>query len=54
MKFMHSRHFLPDDDYLNEDVNVLREADGTGFFMIKKLTAVRVALRFHYVNIVCN
>jgi hypothetical protein len=28
-------HFMteptPDDDYLNEDVNVLREADGTGF-----------------------
>jgi hypothetical protein len=27
--------FSRDDDYLNEDVNVLREADGTGFFMIK-------------------
>jgi hypothetical protein len=32
---VHARHFLPDDDYLNEDVNVLRKSDGTGFFMVK-------------------
>jgi hypothetical protein len=32
---VHSRHFLPDDDYAAEDVRVLRKADGTGFFMVK-------------------
>ncbi|HEY0171734.1 MAG TPA: hypothetical protein VGB98_11985, partial [Pyrinomonadaceae bacterium] len=32
---VHSRHFLPDDDYVAEDVRVLRKADGTGFFMFK-------------------
>ncbi|MCU1264523.1 MAG: hypothetical protein JWM21_841 [Acidobacteria bacterium] len=34
-EIVHARHFLPDDDYLNEDVNFLRKADGTGFFMVK-------------------
>ena len=34
-EIVHARHFLPDDDYLNEDVNVLRKADGTGFFVVK-------------------
>jgi hypothetical protein len=53
MKFMLTA-FLPDDDYLlNEDVNVLREADGTGSFMIKKLTTVRVA-RFTTSISFCN
>lgn len=33
-KIMHARHFLPDNDYSPEDVNVLRKADGRGFFMI--------------------
>jgi hypothetical protein len=32
---VHARHFLPDDNYVSEDVNVLRKADGTGFFLIK-------------------
>jgi hypothetical protein len=32
---IHARHFLPDDNYVSEDVNVLRKADGTGFFMVK-------------------
>jgi hypothetical protein len=32
---IHDRHFLPDDNYVSEDVNVLRKADGTGFFMVK-------------------
>jgi hypothetical protein len=32
---VHSRHFLPDDDYAAEEVRVLRKADGTGFFMVK-------------------
>jgi hypothetical protein len=32
---IHARHFLPDDNYISEDVNVLRKADGTGFFMVK-------------------
>lgn len=31
---VHSKHFLPDTDYVSEDVSVLRKADGTGFFMI--------------------
>ena len=30
----HARHFLPEEDYLPEDVRVLRKADGTGFFMV--------------------
>jgi hypothetical protein len=34
-EIVHARHFLPDDDYLNEDMNVLRKADGTGFFVVK-------------------
>jgi len=34
-EIVHARHFLPDDDYLEEAVNVLRKADGTGFFMVK-------------------
>jgi hypothetical protein len=34
-EIVHARHFLPDDNYPNEDVNVLRKADGTGFFMVK-------------------
>jgi len=34
-KILHTRHFLPDDDYVSEDVEVLRKADGTGFFMVK-------------------
>lgn len=34
-KIIHARHFLPDDNYVSEDVNVLRKADGTGFFMVK-------------------
>jgi hypothetical protein len=34
-KIIHTRHFLPDDDYVSEDVEVLRKADGTGFFMVK-------------------
>lgn len=34
-KVIHARHFLPDDDYFPEDVNVLRKADGTCFFMVK-------------------
>jgi hypothetical protein len=32
---VHSRHFLPDDDYVAEDVRVIRKADGTGFFILK-------------------
>jgi hypothetical protein len=32
---IHARHFLPEDNYVSEDVNVLRKADGTGFFMVK-------------------
>jgi hypothetical protein len=31
---VHSKHFLPDTNYVSEDVSVLRKADGTGFFMI--------------------
>lgn len=34
-RIIHARHFLPDADYSPEDVNVLRKADGTGFFMFK-------------------
>lgn len=34
-KILHSRHFLPDDDYVFEHLKVLRKADGTGCFMIK-------------------
>jgi hypothetical protein len=34
-EIIHSRHFLPDDDYVSENLKVLRKADGTGFFMIK-------------------
>jgi hypothetical protein len=34
-KVIHARHFLPDENYVSEDVNVLRKADGTGFFMVK-------------------
>ena len=34
-EIVHARHFLPDDNYVPEDVKVLRKADGTGFFMIK-------------------
>jgi hypothetical protein len=45
--------FLPDDDYLNEDVNVLREADDTGFFHDQKANDGSGGT-FHYVNIVCN
>lgn len=32
---VHARQFLPDDDYVAEDMWVLRKADGTGFFMVK-------------------
>jgi hypothetical protein len=34
-KILHARHFVPDENYLPEDVNVLRKADGTGFFIVK-------------------
>jgi hypothetical protein len=34
-KVVHARHFLPDGNYIPEDVKVLRKADGTGFFMVK-------------------
>jgi hypothetical protein len=34
-KILHARHFLPDDDYVPEDMGVLRKVDGTGFFIIK-------------------
>jgi hypothetical protein len=34
-EIVHARHFLPGDDYVPEDVSVVRKADGTGFFMIK-------------------
>lgn len=34
-RVVHARHFLPDGDYVAEDVRVLRKADGTGFFMVK-------------------
>ncbi|HEX2079267.1 MAG TPA: hypothetical protein VHG08_16190 [Longimicrobium sp.] len=31
---VHARHFLPDEDYVPLDVNVLRKADGTGLFVL--------------------
>jgi hypothetical protein len=34
-KVIHARHFLPDDNYIPEDVKVLRKADGTGLFLFK-------------------
>lgn len=46
-KIVHSRHFLPDDDYVYEHLKVLRKADGTGFFMVKldvALNAVPLSL----------
>lgn len=39
---VHSRHFLPDDDYVSENLKVLRKADGTGFFMVKLDVALNV------------
>jgi len=41
-KIVHSRHFLPDDDYVSEYPKVLRKADGTGFFMVKLDVALNV------------
>lgn len=41
-EIVHARHFLPDDDYVSEDVKVLRKADGTGFFMVKLDVALNV------------
>ena len=59
-EIVHVRHFLPDDNYLNEDVSVLRKADGTGFFMIKldggqnavpfSLAQYRLKLTYHRNN----
>jgi len=59
-EIVHARHFLPDDNYLNEDVSVLRKADGTGFFMIKldggqnavpfSLAQYRLKLTYHRNN----
>jgi hypothetical protein len=34
-KVVHARHFLPQDDYLPEDMKILRRADGTGIFIVK-------------------
>jgi hypothetical protein len=59
-KIVHARHFLPDDDYVQEDVSVLRKADGTGLFMIKhdgglnpipfSLAQYRLKLTYHRNN----
>lgn len=57
---VHSRHFLPDDDYVNEDLSVLRRADGTGLFLVKPgsgsnlnpfpLSQYRLKLTYHRNN----
>jgi len=39
---VYSRHFLPDDDYVSENLKVLRKADGTQFFMVKLDAALNV------------
>jgi hypothetical protein len=31
---LHSRHFLPDEDYATQAVHVLRKAYGTGVFLV--------------------
>jgi hypothetical protein len=59
-KIVHARHFVPDDDYVQEDVSVLRKADGTGLFMIKlddglnpipfSLAQYRLKLTYHRNN----
>jgi hypothetical protein len=36
---IHARHFLPDDDYVPQDVRVLRKADGTGVFLMMPSTS---------------
>jgi hypothetical protein len=41
-KIVHSRHFLPNDDYISESVKVLRKADGRGFFVVKLDVALNV------------
>ena len=41
-EIIHSRHFLPDDDYVSEYPKVLRKADGTGFLMVKLDVALDV------------
>jgi hypothetical protein len=41
-EIVHSRHFLPGDDYVSEYPKVLRKADGTGFFMVKLDVALNV------------
>lgn len=55
-KVIHARHFLPDDDYFPEDVNVLRKTDGTSFFIVKPggdpfvLKQYRLKLTYHRNN----
>ena len=55
-EIIHARHFLPDDDYVPEDVNLLRKTDGTGFFMVKPgggsfaLKQYRLKLTYHRNN----
>jgi len=59
-KVVHTRHFLPDEDYVAEDVKVLRKADGTGFFIVKtgedfsgtpfSLAQYRLKLTYHRDN----
>lgn len=53
---VHGRHFLPDGDYVPQMVNVLRKADGTGFFMLMPGAAAfppeqyRLMLAYHRDN----